>query len=172
MPVFSTVDHVFTGDGFSQIVSVDEICRITQSFCAPEYSYVSMMIPLEFVRVMDSFPELLRAILVSEYGSSLLSWERIMEELGKIYILLLASERLYQARSIVSQPVFLISIYSPNVSSQIGFGNSEIKSIPAKLLIGKIQRYIQVIIKNFLNHFLEEKDKYIIINYIFQQYIH
>lgn len=90
-----------------------------------------------------------------------------MEELGKIYILLLASERLYQARSIVSQPVFLISIYSPSVSSQIGFGNNEIKPIPAKLLIGKIQRYMQVIIKNFLNHFPEEKDKYIIINYIF-----
>lgn len=124
------------------------------------------MIPLEFVRIIDSFPELLRAILVTEYGSSLFSWERIIEESGKIYVLLLASERIYQARSTVSQPVFLISIYSPNISSQIGFGNSESISIPAKLLIGKIQQYIQVIIKNFLHHFPQEKDKYITINYM------
>jgi hypothetical protein len=77
-------------------------------------------------------------ILVSLYGYFFVSFERRLA-LGKVYDFPERSERLYPVISTAVQPVFLSSIYSPAISSPLGFGRRLTIPTVAKTWIGSMR---------------------------------
>ncbi len=78
---------------------------------------------------------------------------------GKIYHRWI-SRSSYPAISISAHPVFLISIYSPSVSSHAGFGRSDEKRGAAKTLSGsekirKITAMCFIVSKIFFSYYYE-----------------
>ncbi len=85
----------------------------------------------ESLRTIDSIQELLSEIFVSLYGKRRDQCFGRKVFVGILYVFALVSLRVNHQISSVLHPVFRNSIYSPRVSSQIGFGRSEIISTEA-----------------------------------------
>lgn len=103
----------------------------------------------EFLSTIVSSHELFSEIFETAYVSLRFVFDAMSVGVGNVYHFC-KSRTSYPPISIGEHPVFLISIYSPSVSSPRGFGRSEEKTGDAHVLSG-IEKMRRRIVIRFIN---------------------